>query len=292
MSALVVLCGVLLLSIPVIAARSGLGPDVKVQMSCVAIATGLFVMSFGLVVASSPLIIVWHDGEQIGGLSHVSPGGRLAWVAGAALLLIVVIVTTDAVRVTTSLRRRVRAASLVTSGFDHGRHNVKVRLLPTEQFAAFAVAAPNPHVVVSQALYDSLTPEVFNAVVAHEAAHLRLRHDRHLFLLSLYSRFGGWAPGIEGTVDQLRGDIEKWADRHAVQAGTTDTGSLSTAIGKISESTGNGLERIANLGLRPSRPRARERVALATAAVTPLLGSAYATVHSVFDLGMIIAAVH
>lgn len=300
MSLLVVLAGVVLMSVPAVATATRLTSEAKVRLSCAAIACGSAVVGLGLVITASPLLILWHDGEPISGLSHLSPGGRWAWAAAAALVVLAATLASNSVRATLTRRRRVHAASQLGSAVHHDRCGVAIRILPIEDVLALAAPSPTPHVVISQALHDMLDPAALDAVVAHEAAHLRLRHDRHLFFLSFYVQVWGWLPRVDSIVGNLRQEIEKWADDSAVRSGTTDPQDLATAIETVAEASAistqthiSARERAAALRIvTPSEPPLWQQLAMTALTATALLGSGYAATHSLVDLGMIVAAIH
>ncbi len=300
MSLLVVLAGVVLMSVPAVTTATRLTSEAKVRLACAAIACGSAVVGLGLVITASPLLILWHDGVPVSGLSHLSPGGRWAWAAAAALVVLAATLASNSVRATLTRRRRVHAASQLGAAVHHDRCGVAIRILPIEDVLALAAPSPTPHVVISQALHDLLDPAALDAVVAHEAAHLRLRHDRHLFLLSLYAQVWGWMPRVDSTVGTLRKEIEKWADNTAVGSGATDSQTLAAAIETVAQASGsanrtrrNAHERAAALRLvAPCEPPRWQRLAMTTLTAAALLASAYATAHSLVDLGTIVATIH
>lgn len=299
MSLLVIITGVALLSIPAVASTARLTPALKVRASCAAITFGFIVVGVGLAITASPLIIVWHDGEPIDGVAHLSPGGTWAWAASAALGFLGAIVATGAVRSTLRRRRRIYLASSLVPAVLHNRHGVTIRILPMERALALATPSPRPEIVVSQALHGHLTTEQFDAVVAHEAAHLQLRHDRKLLTLSLYNRVWGWLPGVEMVVADLRMEVEKWADQHAVDTGATTHRSLASAIGAVVSQTrspfdtGDLEQRVAALLTDSSSdPLGRQHIAMTALCIAALACSAYAITHSLIDLSLIVAAAH
>ena len=300
MSFLVVLAGLVLMSVPAVATATRLTPEAKVRLSCAAIAWGSAVVGLGLAITASPLLILWHDGEPINGISHLSPGGRWAWAAAAVLVALAAMLASNSVRATLARRQRVHAASLLASTVRHDRCGVAMRILPIEDVLAIATPTPTPHVVISQALHDLLDPVALDAVVAHETAHLRLRHDRHLFLLSFYVQVWGWLPRVDSIVGELRQEIEKWADNDAVRSGTTDAQNLAAAIETVAEASNtptqtqrSARERAAALRMvAPCEPPLWQQLAMAALTAAALLGSAYAATHSLADLGAIVAAIH
>ena len=91
-------------------------------------------------------------------------------------------------------------------------------VLPDKTPLAVSVPGRPPCVVVSEGLVEALDDGQFRAVCDHEAAHLRLGHDRYLALAMATERaFGLWPPARR-SVTALRVALERWADEAAVAA--------------------------------------------------------------------------
>lgn len=171
----------------------------------------------GLLLAASPLAIWIHDrGETAAaGLGHLSPGGPLAWALAAGVVAVAGFGFASALFRARSARRR--AALPRWAAYEVIRHSgfgVEVRVANSPEMIAFAVPGEK-HIVVSRGLAECLPANALNVVLAHEEAHLRLRHDRHLLVLATYQRVLGWLPGAARAVRDHRDAIECWADAHA-----------------------------------------------------------------------------
>lgn len=183
MSLVVLLLAAGLLAAPLAVVSSGLNPAAKVRVGCATIVSGLTVAAFGLTLSASPLLVLWHDENRghWGTADHIAPGGLLAWSAAAAAAAIGLAITSNAVVRTHRSRRRARfprwAATAILS-----EHGIELRIAPSTARVAYAVPGRDRHIVMSQSVHDGLPPSQLNAVVAHEAAHLVLAHQRYLFV--------------------------------------------------------------------------------------------------------------
>lgn len=90
--------------------------------------------------------------------------------------------------------------------------------LPSHVPLAYSLGGRHPQVVVSHGLRSRLGERELAAVVAHEAAHLRGRHDRWLALASLLETALWFAPWARPTLATLRLALERWADDEAAGA--------------------------------------------------------------------------
>ena len=219
MTVLLVTLGVVLLTVPAVAAYSSIEPSARVRTACIAATAGIWILSAGVILTATPLVMVWHDGPEATGLglTHLSPGGPLAWAAGGVLGGLGVARTLSGLRHVVTTRRR---ASLPRWAAESVHHDdiagAEIRVAPSAHPIAFAVPGRDRHIVISRAMTQLLTAAEVRAVLAHEAAHLHLRHDRYLVILATYHRVWGWLPGVTTVVARLRHAIEQWADTAAI----------------------------------------------------------------------------
>jgi len=89
--------------------------------------------------------------------------------------------------------------------------------------------------VISRTIAELPAPEK-RAVLAHEGAHLRLRHD-HLLVLALYERNWGWLPGARAVADRHRHSVELWADMAAAGSPLVDQATCDRHTGGSSLGT-------------------------------------------------------
>ena len=111
-----------------------------------------------------------------------------------------------------SRARRTARSARIEPGLGHhepyGGHELVV--LPTERPLAVSVPVPSGQsgrhqIVVSDGLVDLLTPAQLDAVLRHEAAHLRHGHRRHLAVAAAVDGAFAWFPPRRGQHGDLAG---------------------------------------------------------------------------------------
>ncbi|WP_310529748.1 M56 family metallopeptidase [Nocardioides sp.] len=170
-------------------------------------------------------MLLWQGVALAAVLSALGAGLSLAtsqgWGSPAALALVVTAVVTARLglsghRVGTSLRavRRHHREQLDLVTQRRGRLTV----LETEQPLAYCVPAlKSSRVVVSQGALDRLGTDELGAVLAHERAHLRARHDLVLEAFSVLHRaFPRWVSSA-AALREVRTLVEVLADRTAAR---------------------------------------------------------------------------
>jgi len=108
-------------------------------------------------------------------------------------------------------------------------------VVPSGQVAACCGGLRHPRPVVTTALLGLLAPAEQDAVLAHEAAHIRLGHPRILLLGAAIGRSYRWLPPARLAWTRLRRDIEAAADDEAAAA--AGTGPLLSALAKVALTT-------------------------------------------------------
>lgn len=92
-------------------------------------------------------------------------------------------------------------------------HRGGVEIVDAPRPLAYAVPGRGGLIIVSRALVQLLEDRERSAVLAHEAAHVRHRHDRFLLVAAL-----GSAVGLGGVLGKpLRHACERWADEEAAR---------------------------------------------------------------------------
>lgn len=84
--------------------------------------------------------------------------------------------------------------------------------VPTDRILAFGVPGRTPQVVLSTGLIERLGPDGLEAVIGHEAAHLRLHHPAMVAVLHGVDAGVGALPFAARSVQRLRTGLEVWAD--------------------------------------------------------------------------------
>ena len=287
MSLIIAAVGVVLLTAPAIVARLHVDPASQVRLACTAASAGMWTLAVGVVLTASPLVMRWHDGAEIdaAAVSHVSPGGRWAWAAAAMVAGAGVAWGVGSLRRSLALRHRARLPRWAADTCIPDAHaGAEVRLADTATPLAFAVPGRDKHVVITRGLVEQLPADQLRAVLAHEGAHLRLRHDRHLLVLETYQRLWGWLPGVDGVVRAHRDAIERWADTDATWVRSLPVEACMRARTTLAQQTTDP---------RVKQPIRGWPVALAWT-VLALIGAAgvYATTHVVGDVSAIVASLH
>lgn len=178
-------------------------------------------------------MLLWQGVALAAVLSALGAGLSLATSRGlstpSALALVVTAVVAVRLgvaghRVGTSLRalRRHHREQLDLVTEQRGR----LAVLQTEQPLAYCVPSlRTSRVVVSQGALDRLAPDELDAVLAHERAHLRARHDLVLEAFSVLHRaFPRWVSSASA-LREVRMLVEVLADRAAAR----DAGSAALA---------------------------------------------------------------
>ncbi len=112
---------------------------------------------------------------------------------------------------------------------------VTASVVPSGQVAAYCGGLRHPQVVVTTGLLGLLGSAEQQAVLAHEAAHVRLGHPRILLAGAVIGRSYRWLPPARLAWDRLRRDIEAAADDEAAAA--AGTGPLLSALAKVALAT-------------------------------------------------------
>jgi beta-lactamase regulating signal transducer with metallopeptidase domain len=85
-------------------------------------------------------------------------------------------------------------------------------VVPTDRLLAFGVPGRSPQVVISAGLTRRLERDELEAVVVHEAAHLRLRHATVLSILLGIEAGFSVIPFVGRSIEAVRAALEVWAD--------------------------------------------------------------------------------
>jgi peptidase M48-like protein len=131
---------------------------------------------------------------------------------------------------------------------------------------AYATGGRRPRIVVSRGLLRSLTTAERRAVLAHETAHVRHRHDVHLMVLRLAVSLNPFLRPFLPAGDLA---VERWADeetavavgdrtlvaRTLLRAALAGTGTARRPHGALAHASGDVGRRIRALLQAPPRPR-------------------------------------
>ncbi|MFD6357485.1 M56 family metallopeptidase [Nocardia tengchongensis] len=202
--------------------------------------------------AIEPIVVTWTAGfiAPVTAIGLTAPTGQLARIAighrgrGAAL------------------RRKHNELVEVLGRADAAHANLVWLEHPAP--LAYSVAGRGGYVVVTDGLAQCLTDAQWQAVLAHEHAHLRARHHQILGVCQVFARAFPWIPVFAAAPAAMASLVELAADRAAgdpralaaalriVAARTTTT---ATALGLVDESLALRLECLC----APARSRAAAR---------------------------------
>lgn len=105
------------------------------------------------------------------------------------------------------------------------RHEERMRILQHPTPTAYCIPGRQSRVVLSQGVLDALPEDQLDAVVAHEDAHLRGRHDLLLEFFSVVHQAVPAPLRSPAALDEVRLLVEALADRAAVRR----SGEVATA---------------------------------------------------------------
>lgn len=295
MSLVVIAIGVALLTMPALSAATALGPKARVRTACASATAGIWLVGIGVVLTASPLLWWLHDRGEVSAvdLSHLSPGGPWAWMAGGIVGGVGASWLIGFLRHSASLRRRAALPTWAARHVDHDEHaGAEVRVAPTLEPVAFAVAGRDRHVVISESVTRLADPER-QAVLAHEGAHLRLRHDRHLLVLGTYQRVWGWVPGARSVVAAHQRSVEQWADLDATRHPGIDADAMATARARLRGCDHTGSTAHGVGATTPAAGSSRRALVGVTGLVAALVAAgAYSVSHAIGDATAVVAALH
>lgn len=137
---------------------------------------------------------------------------NLAWLAVGLAVWLPVAAARGALRA-----RRLHAA--VRDGVPTGEGvascgGYELVVVPTEVPVAVALDGREPLVVISEGVRARLSAPELDAVVRHEAAHLKHGHQRYLLVAEALERLI-LVPGLRRSTAALRVGLERWADEAA-----------------------------------------------------------------------------
>lgn len=227
--------GLLLLALPGAVSQPPrrLPPHEWTTVALVAMLIGVLALLAGLALAAVPVVALTLGIPGVadqcrGALAPLATEPTfIDWIAAALAVVL-------AARVGVAIIRSMRAASRTRVepwfGDHHPRDGFDVVTIPTDAVLAFGVRGQTPQVVISTGLSQRLRRDELEAVVGHEAAHLRLHHPAILALLHGIDAGLGVAPFVSRSVRRLRAALEVWADTVVDREGAARRRSLHAAL--------------------------------------------------------------
>lgn len=278
------LCLLVLPGLPVLPSDR-LDPSEWARAAAFSLRAGHVVVRAGLLFGAAPTVLRSIGIEHAADACHrmfgpVAPGGPIVgWASGVTL-----VVLTSRARHARSRQRASYRRMMVEPwvGVHQRVGDLDLVTLPVAEPVAFAVPLGAGQIVISDGLVAALEPSELAAVVAHEASHIRHRHDRHLLAAVVVQHAYGWLRPVVASTATVQLAIERWADEDA--AGTPERRPVvRDALAKTTAtllaptlafaSTCTVLQRLAALDGEPPTPTAGARLA----ALGPLIAAAVVT---------------
>ena len=238
MTLLLLLSGLGLLGLPACARPLGRRlPPAEWARACAGLlAAGAIVIEASLVLQAAPTMLRMAGLEDIADLcEHAAPGGPPVGIAAATAAGVIALL---AGRAALRVRRRYRTAKVEPEIGWHGTlggHRLVV--LPSEKLVAFSTVGRPGQVVMSRGLITALSDDELAAVVRHEVAHVRHRHQRYLLLARIVDGSLGLLPMVCRGVAALRCAVERWADEAAAGPRSSGRASVHAALLRVAELT-------------------------------------------------------
>lgn len=238
MAVALILTGLFLALLPGLLRPLGrrIAPAEWTQLTFVALIGSVAVVEAGLVLLAAPTVFralgigaLADACDRLAG-SLMPLGSTGGWIATTAAIVTPV---SGAVGWFISRRRVGGLAIEPYLGTHERRSDHELVIIPTDSHIAYCIDAADPQVVVSQGLIDALTEAEFDAVIAHELAHLSHDHPRMLLIAASAGSALGWWPPMRPSVRAFRASIERWADDHAAGADPARRRSVCDALQRI-----------------------------------------------------------
>lgn len=187
----------------------------------IALAAVLSAFSAGIAIASR-LFLPGPDGRPTAGITgEIDVLGWPLWIAYVLVFALTVFIgarlVVSVVRVAIATRRR-RAHHRMVVDLVGKTQKSGLRILEVDQPLAYCLPGVRSRVVVSQGTLSALAPSEVTAILRHERAHLRARHDLVLEMFTaVHAAFPRFVRSASA-LDAVRLLIELLADDAAVRA--------------------------------------------------------------------------
>jgi len=239
-TAVLLLSALGLLAMPAWARPVGrrLRPAEWAKLCAVLLGIGAFLLETALALAGLSVTLRAAGMGAIAELCQRLLGGFVlgGTVAGTGAAVAAVVLPILAGRAVVRARRTCRAVRVEPGvGWRDARSGHEVVVLPSDQLIALSVEGKPAQVILSSALVDTLPADQLAAVLRHEAAHLRHRHQRYLLLASTIGRSIGLLPYVRHSLVALRCALERWADEEAASGAAEGRASVYGALLRVAE---------------------------------------------------------
>lgn len=236
MTLLLLLSGLGLLAVPACARPLGRRlPPAEWANACAGLlAAGAIVVEASLAIQAAPTVLRTVGLEGIAELcQHIAPGGAPAGIAAAVAAGVIALLAGRSVLGARRIHRMARVERELGWHGTLGGHHLVV--LPSQKLVAFSTAGRPGQVVMSHGLITALSDDELAAVLRHEVAHVRHRHQRYLLLARAVERSLGLLPLVRRGVAALRCAVERWADEEAAGPRPTGRASVHAALLRVAE---------------------------------------------------------
>lgn len=209
-----------------------------VLWQAVGLAGGLGIVTAGVTLAAADLEQHWLAGaiavprrwRQLGFWGWL--GNAISLAVGMYLLSATILST---MRVISARRAHRRRLALISDLIDIGENrpgDVPVHVVDHPQAVAYGVPGMRPRVVLTRGTMETLEPTELQAVLAHEQAHARGRHDLVIQPFIAWASTLRFLPGPRAALASVTMLVEMLADDAAVRR--CGTAPLASALGKLS----------------------------------------------------------
>jgi len=302
MTLLLLLSGAGLLLVPAFARPSGRRlPPAEWAKTCAGLlAAGAVAVEVSLVIQAAPTLL---RAAGLGGVAafceHALGGFAPGAPAGVGSAVVAVVLALLAGRSLLGARRTRRALRIEPEVGWHGQvRGHELVVLPSQTPVAFSIGGRSGQVVISRGLIDILSDQELAAVLRHEVAHVRHRHERYLLLARAIEQSIGGLPFVRRATAAVCCAVERWADEEAA-GGTADRASVHAALLRVAElavapdvaaftTPGTVLERLEALDADPAGGLAVARRTLVYVPAASFLFAAAVALDGILHHGMLL----
>jgi Peptidase family M48 len=210
-----------------------LPPAEWARVAGLAVLVGFAAFEIGLILLALPTVLRALHAAGIAEIcEHVlrplSPGGDLTgWTA----IVLALVVGTRALRTAQrAMKSTVEVEAEPWLGRHEDRGDFELVVLPTNQLLAVSAPAGHPQVLISDGLVERLDTDQLEAVIRHEATHLRCGHWRFSLLATVVERSLSPLPLVGRSTRALRNALERWADEAAAGRSAAERAVVRDAI--------------------------------------------------------------
>jgi hypothetical protein len=240
MTLLLLFSGLSLLAIPACARPLSrrLPPAEWAKLCAGLLAAGAIVIEASLLIQAAPTVLRaigldWIADLCEHALGPVTPGGAPVGIVAAGGAAVIAVLVGHAVLNARRIQRRTHVEQDIGwHGTLCGHHLV---VLPSPKPVAFSSGGRSGQVVMSHGLISALSDDQLAAVLRHELAHLRHRHQRYLLVAGAVERALGRLPLVSQGAAALRCAVERWADEEAAGPSRTGRASVYGALLRVAE---------------------------------------------------------